>query len=147
MATNNKTKIIDIVPEFGLDGDYKKITEYDFIALNAKIMPVISLCLMEQGSNQLMPDMGLRTVLTSVPFTERGEIDAIIDQINDQFKTYINVSAKAKIDETKTNWFDGDVYFAIDIDGVPGTLTLGVNKDNVDDMQPFNIKHPALFTK
>ncbi len=147
MASNKKTKVVDIVPEFGLNGDYKKITEYDFIALNAKILPVITLCLMEQGSNQLMPDMGLRNVLTSVPFTERDEINSIIGAINKQFETYINIPVKAQIDENKTNWVEGEVYFAIDISGVPGTLSLGINKDNVDEMQPFNIKHPAIFTK
>lgn len=147
MASDNKTKIVDIVPEFGLDGDYKKITEYDFIAYNSKILPIITLCLMEQGSNQLMPDMGLRNVLCSVPFTERGEIDSIISSINTQIKTYVNSDATASIDEAKTNWSEGDVYLSIEISGVPGTLSIGVNKDKVNDMQPFNIKHPSIFTK
>ena len=147
MANDTKTKIVDIVPEFGLNGDYKKITEYEFIALNAKILPVITLCLMEQGSNQLMPDMGLRTILTTIPFTERAEIESVIKKINGQFETYINIPVKAYVDESKSNWAEGDICISIDITGVPGTLTLGINKDNIDDMQPFNIKHPAIFTK
>jgi hypothetical protein len=148
MATNTKTKVVDIIPEFGLNGDYKKITEYDFVALNAKIFPVITLCLMERGSNQLMPDMGLRNTLCAIPFSERDEVEAIIaGEISTQIKTYINVDVKVYIDESKTNWLEGDVYLAMDIAGVPGTLSIGVNKDKVNDMQPFNIKHPAIFTK
>lgn len=148
MATNTKTKIVDIVPEFGLNGDYKKITEYDFVALNAKIFPVITLCLMEQGSNQLMPDMGLRNILCSIPFSERSEVESIVSgEISNQIKTYINTDVTVYIDENKSNWPEGEVYLAMDIAGVPGTLTIGVNKDKVNDMQPFNIKHPAIFTK
>ena len=142
-----KIKTVDFVPEFGLNGDYKKVTEYDLITINAKIVPLITLCLMEQGSNQLMPDMGLRTTFVKLPFSERNEVEGVISEINRQFKQYMNFSVECKLDNAKTNWVEGDVYFAIDIEGIPGTLSLGISKDNVNDMQPFNIKHPAIFVK
>ncbi len=142
-----KIKTVDFVPEFGLNGDYKKVSEYDIISINAKMIPLITLCLMEAGSNQLMPDMGLRTTFTQIPFSERNEIDKYLSDINTQFSHYLNFSAQCKLDNTKTKWPEGDVYFAIDVEGIPGALTLGINKDSVNDAQPFNIKHPAIFIK
>ena len=36
MANKTTTKIIDFVPEFGLNGDFKKVSEYDLYWIDAK---------------------------------------------------------------------------------------------------------------
>ena len=147
MADSTTIKTVDIVPEFGIDGDFKKISEYDFAAFNAKVLPVITLLLMEEGTNQLFPRMGLRTTLVKIPYSTRQEVTAILNEVQQQLDKYSGVSTSVSIDEDKSDWIEGSITIGIDISGVPGTLSIGVNKESSNEMQPFNISHPSIFTK
>lgn len=148
MASSDTTiKTVDIVPEFGISGDFKKISEYDFAAFNAKVLPVITLLLMEEGSNQLFPHMGLRTTLVKIPYSTKQEVTALLNEVQMQLDKYSRVSTSVHIDEEKTDWIEGDLVIGIEISGVPGTLSIGVNKKSSNQMQPFNISHPSIFNK
>lgn len=143
MATTTKT--VDFAPEYGISGDYRKITEYDFAAINARLVPVITILLMEQGSNQLFPGMGARNILMQMPFSERGDVESIVSEVQNQLDRYSACACVVRIDDSKSDWISGEVYLGIEVDGVPGTLTLGANRDSVKEMQPFKISHPSIF--
>lgn len=148
MATKKETiKTVDIAPEYSINGDFRKISEYDFAAYNSKILPVITLLLMEEGANQLYPRMGLRGKLMEIPYSTRTELDGIISKVSEQLTTYTNSTISIHVNEEKSDWIIGDIYLAIDIEGVPGTLNFGVSKDAAGGMQPFKISHPSIFNK
>lgn len=145
MATKTTTKIIDFVPEFGLNGDFKKVSEYDFMAYNAKVLPILILCFMEKGTNQLNPEMGVKDYFMQLPFTEKEQVDNLLYNINQDISNFTDSTVRIYINEEKTDWATGDVTVNIDIEGVPGEVTLSVNKDSVNSKQPFIIKQPSVF--
>ena len=145
MSNKKTTKIRDYVPEFGLNGDFKKVSEYDFIAYNSKILPVLILCFMEKGTDQLNPEMGSKDLFMQLPFTEKDNVNSLITKINDSICKFTNNSVRVYVNDEKTNWLTGEITVNIDITGVPGEISLGVNKNSVNSKQPFNIKQPSVF--
>lgn len=145
MATKTTTKIIDFVPEFGLNGDFKKVSEYDFMAYNAKVLPILILCFMEKGTNQLNPEMGVKDYFMQLPFTEKEQVDNLLYNINQDISNFTDSTVRIYINEEKTNWITGDVTVNIDIEGVPGEVSLSINKDSINSKQPFIIKQPSVF--
>lgn len=145
MANKTTTKIIDFVPEFGLNGDFKKVSEYDFIAYNSKVLPILILCFMEKGTNQLNPEMGVKDYFMQLPFTEKSDVNSLLTKIKDSITDFTNSTVNLYVNENKTNWSTGDVTINLDIEGVPGEVSIGVNKDSVNSKQPFTVKQPSVF--
>lgn len=83
-------KLADYIPEYGMTGDFKKISEYEFLQYNSIILPVISILSMEKGTNQLIPDMGLRDELLKLPFSEITEISSVLSSISKQMTKYFS---------------------------------------------------------
>ena len=146
MANNEttKTKIVDFVPEFGIDGDFKKIVEYGFLEYNSLIMPVINLLYMDEGSNSLIPTMGLRDTIVQFPFSDPTEADSLIAKMNQEFNKWCTVSTTALIDEGASNWSSGEIVIKIDITGIPAPIKVSVDKDS-SKARTFKIVPPNSF--
>lgn len=140
MATT-KTKTVDFAPEYGLDGDFKKISEYDFFRFNSRLQPVLTLIYMEKGTNQLIPDMGLYEMFMKIPFTERPNFQDLINEIKRQLSTYSTENCTVSLG-SRTDWTIGDIYLNIDIEGVPAPLQVKVNKEAGGTIK---VAHPSLF--
>jgi hypothetical protein len=141
--TTPKTKTVDFIPEYGISGDYKKIVEYGFLEYNSLIMPVIALLFMDEGSNTLVPDMGIRDVLVQFPYSEEAEIEALVSKVNFGLR-YAPVPCTASIDTALTDWITGDVTLRIDITGIPAPLKVSVNKDTAA-ARTFKVIPPNSF--
>jgi len=146
MASNddNKTKTVDFIPEFGINGDFKRIVEYGFMEYNSLIVPVINLLYMDEGSNPLIPTMGLRDTIVKFPFSDPTEADSLISKINQEFNKWCTVSTTASIDESATNWDDGEFTLKIDITGIPAPIKVSVDKDS-SKARTFKIVPPSSF--
>jgi hypothetical protein len=142
LATSETVKTVDFIPEYNILGDIKKISEYDFSTQNAKIVPVLLLLYMDKGSNVLYPEMGLRTVIRSLPFREMGEIFSILESINSHIFLYTGLPTKVYIDDEDpfTNVDKGEYMIRIDIEGVVAPL-----KVQLDRSKTFFVKHPSIF--
>ena len=100
---------------------------------------------MEKGTNQLNPEMGVKDLFMQLPFTEKDDVNSLITKINDSICKFTNNSVRVYINDEKTNWSTGEITVNIDITGVPGEISLGLNKNSVNSKQPFNIKQPSVF--
>jgi len=141
-----KTKTVDFIPEYGISGDFKKVTEYNFMNYNARLIPILVICLMDKGCNQLIPDMGLKDTILGLPFSDKHEAENIIREMQNQFSQYALINVNVYINDEKSDWEKGDITLSLDVDGVPGTVSLGVSKQSSNLYQPFNIQHPSIFT-
>lgn len=139
------TKVVDFIPEFGISGDFKKITEYDFLKYNSLIIPIVTLLNMEKGSNTIIPDMGCKDILLQFPFCEEDNIEQLVNSLNTELNRWSEVNCSAYIDNKKTDWSTGDVTLAIDIFGIPAPLTVTVNKDKASAQQ-IKIVPPSIFS-
>jgi hypothetical protein len=135
-------KTVDFIPQYDILGDIKKISEYDFATENSKIIPIITILFMEQGSNVLFPGMGLREVLISLPYKEMEEVYDIINQINSHIFRYTGYTTRTYIDENNpaNDFIKGNIVLRIDIEGILAPLTIGVDKSRT-----FYVKHPSVF--
>lgn len=148
MSTKNPSaiKTVDFIPEYGLSGDYKKVSEYNFLEYNSLLMPVVAILFMEKGSNSLIPEMGARDIIAAFPFSTRDEADGLVEDINQQLTNWAAVGCSAYIDDSKSNWSDGDVTLKVDVTGIPAPLTISVNKSGASAKQ-FKIIPPSVFNK
>jgi hypothetical protein len=135
-------RTVDFIPQYDILGDIKKVSEYDFSIYNAKIIPIITILCMERGSNVLVPDMGLREVLRSLPYREFGEMYPIIEGISNHLYFYTGYTVKAYIDEADplTDYQKGEFVIRIDVEGIPEPISVNVNKSNT-----FYVRHPMVF--
>jgi hypothetical protein len=142
MVISTTLKTVDFIPEYNILGDIKKVSEYDFAMQNTKVVSVMILLYMDVGSNVLIPDMGLRDVLTSLPFRELAEIYPVLESINSHILLYTGFSTKVYIDESDpfTNIETGEYMIRIDIEGVVAPLSIQINKSKT-----FIVRHPSLF--
>lgn len=139
-------KTVDFIPEYGLSGDYKRVSEYNFLEYNSLLLPVIAILFMDKGSNSLIPEMGARDIIASFPFSTRDEADGLVEDINLQLTNWATVSSSAYIDDSKSNWAEGDVTLKIDVTGIPAPITIEVDKNGAKSKQ-FKIVPPAIFNK
>lgn len=144
MDNNAKTKTVDFIPEYGIDGDYKKTVEYGFLEYNSLITPVVNLMLMDEGSNSLIPDMGLRNTIVQFPFSDQAEADALISKMNNEFSKWCNIPVTATIDESSSNWDSGDITIKVDVNGIPAPIKLIVDKDS-SNAKTFKIVPPSVY--
>ena len=100
---------------------------------------------MEKGTNQLNPEMGVKDYFMQLPFTEKSDVNSLLTKINDNITNFTNSTVKLYVNENKTNWSTGEVTINLDIEGVPGEVSIGVNKDSVNSKQPFTVKQPSVF--
>ncbi len=142
MAEAEKTRTVDFIPEFGLDNDFKKITEYDFLQQNSIIVPLLTLINMDKGTNQLLPNMGLRDLLVSIPFSETSEVNSIISQINKQLQTYIHHTCSCDITSVKNTTDEALITF--NISGLPSPLQIVVDK-NSSTSRGFRVVNSSVF--
>lgn len=139
------TKTVDFIPEYGISGDFKKVTEYDFLKYNALIQPVIALLNMEKGSNTVIPDMGCKDTLLKFPFCEEDNIEQLVNELNSNLNKWSDVECTAKVDVSKSNWTTGDITLSIDIYSIPAPLKLSVNKNSASAQQ-IKIVPPSIFS-
>lgn len=144
MANDSKTKTVDFIPEYGINGDYKRIVEYGFLEYNSLIMPVIALLYMDEGSNSLIPDMGLRDTVIQFPFSDQTEADALISKMNNEFSRWLDVQVTASIEDASSDWNSGEITLRVDIMGIPAPLKVSVNRDN-SSAKTFKIIPPSSF--
>jgi hypothetical protein len=135
-------KTVDFIPEYDILGDIKKVSEYNFAIENSIIIPIITILCMERGSNVLIPDMGLREVIISLPYKEMGEVYNTIEYINSHIFNYTGHTTRTYIDEADpaNDFKTGYLILRIDVEGVLSPLTLGVDKSKT-----FYVKHPSVF--
>jgi hypothetical protein len=135
-------KTVDFIPQYDILGDIKKISEYDFAIENSRIIAVLTILFMEQGSNVLIPGMGLRETILSLPYKEMGDVYNTIDQINSHLVRYTGYSVRAYIDENNpaNDFTKGNLVLRIDVEGVLIPLDIGVDKSKT-----FYVKHPSVF--
>lgn len=139
------SKIVDFAPEYSITGDFKKISEYDFLLLNSIILPVVAVCCMEKGSNQLYPEMGAKDYFMSLPYSERNEVSDILTDISAQISRYTNATCEVSVDESNTDWPTGNLVISLDISGVPNPIKMQVGKSST--IKPFKTVGPDVFRK
>lgn len=135
-------RTVDFIPQYDMLGDIKKVSEYDFAIQNANLIPIITIVCMEQGSNVLYPDMGLREVLRSLPYKEMSEVYGTLEEINSHIYKYTKIQTRVYIDEkdSRTDLVKGEVSLRIDVEGIFAPLAVDVDKHN-----GFFVRHPSLF--
>lgn len=148
MSTKNTSaiKTVDFIPEYGLSGDYKKVSEYSFLEYNSLLMPVIALLFMDKGSNSLIPEMGARDLIVQFPFSTRDEAESLVSEISQHLSTWASVTCTVHIDDTKSNWSEGEITLKVDVSGIPAPLTISVDKRGAQSKQ-FKIVPPSTFNK
>lgn len=141
--TNKKTtiKTVDFVPEFNEKYDFKKVSEYDFAAFNSKLIPVIALISMEKGTSFLYPDMGVKTLLMDLPYTEEPAVDAKLALIKSGIEKYCTSAVNVSVDSS-SSYVTGEIKITIEVNGVPGALQVSTDKSGL-----FNIQHPSIYKK
>ena len=107
-------------------------------------MPVIALLYMDEGSNSLIPDMGLRDTVIQFPFSDQTEADALISKMNNEFSRWLDVQVTASIEDASSDWNSGEITLRVDIMGVPAPLKVSVNRDN-SSAKTFKIIPPSSF--
>ena len=107
-------------------------------------MPVINLLYMDEGSNSLIPTMGLRDTIVQFPFSDPTEADSLIAKMNQEFNKWCTVSTTALIDEGASNWSSGEIVIKIDITGIPAPIKVSVDKDS-SKARTFKIVPPNSF--
>ena len=145
MSDEIKTKTVDFIPEFGINGDFKKIVEYGFLEYNSLIMPVIALLYMDKGSNSLIPEMGLRDIIAQFPYSDDSEADALLNEVNAELARWTTVNCEASFDTSASNWDTGEITISIDITGIPAPLKVTVDKDSSKDGKTFKIVPPSVY--
>jgi hypothetical protein len=135
-------KTVDFIPQYDILGDIKKVSELDFSIQNAKIVPIVTILCMERGSNVLVPDMGLKEIIRSLPYNDIKDVYSILESINAHLTHYTGFQNRVYIDETdpKTDYKKGELVIRIDIEGVVDPLKVNVNKANT-----IFVRHPSLF--
>ena len=123
-----KIKTVDILPEYGLDGDFKQISEYDILKRNLKINNVINLINMETGSCQILPQMGARNLFMELTYSTQEEVLDTLKSIKKQIETYAKVSADVVVNESETDWDAGTLVVSIIIDNLESPITVNVNR-------------------
>jgi len=144
MASTSTLKVVDFTPEYALSGDFKKVSEYDFLLFNTKIAPVMAIIFMDKGSNQLVPDMGARDMLLEIPFTEQNEVYSIVQNVQDHVIEYTGISTRIYVDEANTDWSSGDVYICVEISGIPNPISVEVQRSGTD-VSTFKVVNPSVF--
>ena len=144
MASTSALKVVDFTPEYALSGDFKKVSEYDFLLFNTKIAPVMAIIFMDKGSNQLVPDMGARDMLLEIPFTEQNEVYSIVQNVQDHVIEYTGISTRIYVDESNTDWSSGDVYICVEISGIPNPISVEVQRSGTD-VSTFKVVNPSVF--
>jgi len=139
-------KLADYIPEYGMTGDFKKISEYEFLQYNSIILPVISILSMEKGTNQLIPDMGLRDELLKLPFSEITEISSVLSAISKQMTKYFSTPITCELG-SDSDLKNGEVTIEVHVGGIPQPLKVMVNKDSNLDKNFRIVKPSALGIK
>jgi hypothetical protein len=135
-------KTVDFIPHYDILGDIKKVSELDFSIQNAKIIPIITILCMERGSNVLVPDMGLREVIKSLPYNDIKDVYGLLESMNAHLVHYTGFQNRVYIDETdpRTNYQKGELTLRIDVEGIVDPIKVNVNKSNV-----IIVRHPSIF--
>jgi hypothetical protein len=143
MAKLSSVRVVDFVPQYDIFGDIKKVSESNYSIQNLKVVAIVILLYTESGSNVLMPEMGLREVLLSIPYQDINETYRTMDIINSHIRAYTGYQTRAYIDENdpNTNIARGEISIRIDIEGIIEPLEV-----NVDKSHTIFVKHPSLFT-
>lgn len=139
-------KLADFIPEYGMTGDFKKISEYEFLQYNSIILPVVSILSMEKGTNQLLPDMGLRDELLKLPFSEISEINVVLANVTKQLSKYFSTPITCELG-SDSNLKEGDITIEFHVSGIPQPLKVMVNKDSNLDKNFRIVKPSALGIK
>lgn len=144
MSTKHEdaTKTVDFIPEFGIKGDFKKVTEYGFLQYNTLILPVMALLFMDRGTNFFIPNMGLMDTLLEFPFSTKDEADALVDSINGQLETYCG-NTTARLSDA-SDWDTGEVTLIVQISGIPNPIKVTVDRNSASKHQ-FKVVSPSTF--
>ena len=133
------TKTVDFVPEYNENFDFKKISEHDFLAQNAALIPVFNIIAMERGSNQLFPDMGVKDLFMSIPFQEEDECRSTVFKISSAINRYVTTATVVSIDEKRTNWKEGDIAIKVEVEGVPEAIELRINQSGLFRVHKYSL--------
>ena len=134
------TKTVDFVPEYNENFDFKKISEYDFLAQNAALIPVFNIIAMERGSNQLFPDMGVKDLFSSkCNFSNLTECRSTVFKISSAINRYVTTATVVSIDEKRTNWKEGDIAIKVEVEGVPEAIGLRINQSGLFRVHKYSL--------
>jgi hypothetical protein len=138
-------KTVDFLPQKDILGDVKKISEFDVAHQNAKIIPVITLLCMEQGSNQIFPEMGVRESLVSIPYKELKDVYGVLEGIAGHLERYSGSTVRVYIDEDdpRTNLDKGELSISIEVEGVSTPIKVDLTRSN---KRSFKVRHPSIFS-
>jgi hypothetical protein len=123
MAATQKAKFVDIVPHLTINDDFRKVSEYNGAEYNSIVRAIACILTMEQGTNQLYPNMGCREALLSLINIPQVHAHGVLDSIKDNISTYVSheVFLNYKVDPRDSEM----LYINIIIPGLP-TATLQV---------------------
>lgn len=140
--TRNVTiKTVDFLPEFSVTGDLKKVTEYDILEKQSKIIPIYNNIVMEKGSCQLFPNIGLREEILALSFMEESEVLPQLSYIESILKQTTSVSLSIVVDDNNTNYTTGDLSFQIIVEGLADPLMVTTRRSGL-----LRVVHPSLFS-
>jgi len=132
-------KKVDFVPKLTVVGDVKKVSEYNIAEYSSIINSILTILMMEKGSNQLFPEMGCKEDLMDLYYTETINIQTTLDKIQTNIKTYTNqdVYVDSKIDPKNPDL----VHITISVMGLPGKTILEYDKST----KYIRIQDPKTF--
>lgn len=136
---SNTERIVDFVPEYDPNFDFKKISEYKTAKFNATLLPVYVVISMEQGSNQIYPEIGAKNLFMEIPFLEKDQVYEKIAQIQTAISNAVHNVVSVSLDD-KTNWNTGEIYIKIEVSGCPAFLEVDVSKSGI-----FRVQSPSVY--
>lgn len=117
-------KLVDIVPIVGATGDFKKITDYDTFNNNNKISTLFNLLEYSSGKNSIFPNMGLYTVLNSIPYAE--SLTSIVAELSMQISKFLNFTVDVDYETDEKD--QETVILKFTITGLPGVIKVNTKR-------------------
>lgn len=132
-------KTVDFIPTLTITGDLKKVSEYDIAVYNSVISSVITVLSMEKGSNQLMPDMGVKDEMMKLFNCEENAAQGIINTVMSNIKVYTGneIAMEYSMDSKDVEL----CHIKISIVGLPGSTIIDVNQSG----KFIKVAKPSLF--
>lgn len=119
-------EMVDIVPILSPTGDFRHITDDNTYNNNNKVSTLFNLLEFVPGKNSLYPDMGIYTLLNSIPYAEN--LDSIISQISSELSKFLNFTVDVSYERDKSN--EENIILNFNITGLPGTLKVDAKRTN-----------------
>lgn len=117
-------KSIDFLPVLNIHGDLRKISDYDFVEVNSKIIKLFNVLNTPRGQIGEFPEIGAEDAFAELFYTEK--INDVMTKIITRIKTSLpeeTIEIDYEFDKVKEN-----CKITITVEGLPGAVKMRVSK-------------------